>query len=155
MPVVLESIGVQHLPAHWFDCWFLPEEQKVCMNLNCSRKSIQNAPSSGTCPQQRVCSGRSEALCSDNTDEVYMWGLKVWSEDLERVSWWFTGFHHLKAITYTMMAEDGAYTRGERGVAIGLFMAWIWCSVHLGWCWVCKLVSRFYKFWERGEKKKH
>lgn len=49
------------------------------------------------------------------------WGLKARTEDLERVSWWFTGFHHLKAITYTMMAEDGEYTRAERGVAIGLF----------------------------------
>ena len=33
------------------------EEEKVCMYLNCSLKTIQRAPSSGTCPQQRECSG--------------------------------------------------------------------------------------------------
>ena len=44
--------------------------------------------------------------------------------------------------TYTMMAEDGEYTKTERGMAIVLFWAWVWCSVWLGSCWVCKIVSR-------------
>ena len=146
MPVVLKSAGVQHLPAHWLGCWFLSEEQNVCRSLNCSLKSIQHSASSGICPQQRECSGRNEVLCSDNTDEVYMHCciLLLWvgseSEYLERVLWWFTGFHQL------MMAEDGEYTRAERGVAIGPFRAWVWCSVWLGSCWVCKIVSRSYKF---------
>ena len=45
--------------------------------LNCSLKSIQRAPSSGTCLQQRKCSGRNEVLSSDNTDGVYMRDCKI------------------------------------------------------------------------------
>ena len=47
------------------------------LNHEGSLKSIQRAPSSGTCPQQRECSGRNEDLCSDNTDEVYMHDRKI------------------------------------------------------------------------------
>ena len=139
--LVLESVGVQHWPPHRLGCWFLPEEQKVRMYLNCNLKSIQRAPSSGTCPQHRKCSGRNEILCSNNTDEVYMCDWKILKGCCgdSQVSIMSCQSHK----TYTMMAEDGEYTKAERGMAIELFWAWFWCSVWLGSCWVCKIVSRF------------